>query len=292
VGGLAAEGLMPPGLAALAELVRAPAGLSIPGDVVLGRAAGGAAVAHPATAARIGSSVCLYYAGMAANDYFDRDLDAKERPERPIPSGRVAPATALGVAIGLTAAGVALGAAGGGLAGTATLAGTVWAYDAILKGTPAGPLAMAACRTLDVLLGAGPGRARRALPAAAIVGAHTLAITVVSANEVEGGDRRMGPLAGAATAAVAVAALATARAGRVVPVALLGVYAARMGRAAVRAMQDPSPANQQAIVGAGIGGLIPLTAALTAGAGRTAAGLATAALLPLAGVLRRKAAVT
>jgi 4-hydroxybenzoate polyprenyltransferase len=283
---------MPPGLAALADLVRAPAGLSTPGDVVLGRAAGGAALVHPVTVARIGSSLCLYYAGMAANDYADRDLDAKERPERPIPSGRVTPATALGVALALTSAGVALGAAGGGLAGTAALAGTVWAYDLVLKGTPAGPLAMAACRTLDVVVGAGPGRARPALPAAAIVGAHTLAITVVSANEVEGGDRRMGPLAGAATALVTAASLATARTGRVVPAALLGVYAAGMGRAAVRATRDPSPANQQAIVRAGIGGLIPLTAALTAGAGRTAAGLATAALLPLAGMLRRKAAVT
>ena len=39
---------------------------------------------------------CLYWAGMAANDWADRELDAVERPERPIPSGRVAPRHALG----------------------------------------------------------------------------------------------------------------------------------------------------------------------------------------------------
>jgi 4-hydroxybenzoate polyprenyltransferase len=31
---------------------------------------------------------------MAANDWADRKLDASERPERPIPSGRISPGTA------------------------------------------------------------------------------------------------------------------------------------------------------------------------------------------------------
>src|SRR6188472_2825955 len=34
-------------------------------------------------------SSCLYLAGMVLNDIFDRDVDARERPHRPIPSGRV-----------------------------------------------------------------------------------------------------------------------------------------------------------------------------------------------------------
>ncbi|MFI6317483.1 UbiA family prenyltransferase [Nonomuraea sp. NPDC050556] len=65
------------------------------------------------------SSVCLYWAGMAANDWADRDLDAVERPERPIPSGRIPASAALGIAAGLTAAG--LGAAW--LSGGAPIAG-------------------------------------------------------------------------------------------------------------------------------------------------------------------------
>ncbi|WP_375373510.1 UbiA family prenyltransferase, partial [Micromonospora sp. ATA51] len=48
-------------------------------------------------AALAGASVLLYWAGMAANDWADRHLDAVERPERPIPSGRVSPPAALGL---------------------------------------------------------------------------------------------------------------------------------------------------------------------------------------------------
>ncbi|MEK8227549.1 UbiA family prenyltransferase [Oerskovia sp. M15] len=51
---------------------------------------------------------------MALNDYADRELDAVERPERPLPSGRVSPEQALGVATGLTAAGLVLAGAGEG----------------------------------------------------------------------------------------------------------------------------------------------------------------------------------
>src|SRR5581483_1580159 len=96
----------------LAELVRAPAALSVPGDVLAGAAAAGT-LAGPAgwgvrTCGLCAASVCLYWAGMAANDWADRAVDATERPSRPIPSGRVPAGTALGVAAGLSAAGLTL----------------------------------------------------------------------------------------------------------------------------------------------------------------------------------------
>nr|BFE72579.1 hypothetical protein GCM10020092_058800 [Actinoplanes digitatis] len=103
---------------------------------------------------------------MAANDWADRDLDAAERPERPIPSGRISAPAALGIAAGLTAAGLALAARAGGaraLAVAGPLAAAVWAYDLRLKNTAAGPAGMAACRALDVLLGASTGNPVRAL---------------------------------------------------------------------------------------------------------------------------------
>jgi 4-hydroxybenzoate polyprenyltransferase len=87
-------------LADIAELIRAPAALSVPGDPLAGAAATGALGARAAGLAA--ASVCLYWSGMAANDWADRELDAKERPERPIPSGRVSPGTALRVAAGLS----------------------------------------------------------------------------------------------------------------------------------------------------------------------------------------------
>ena len=140
-------------LRTLAELVRAPAALSVPGDVVAGAAAAGTLGAR--TAGLAGASVCFYWAGMAANDWADRDLDAVERPERPIPSGRISAPAALGIAAGLTAAGLAVAARAGGaraLAVAVPLAAAVWAYDLRAKNTAAGPAGMATCRALDVLL--------------------------------------------------------------------------------------------------------------------------------------------
>src|SRR5690349_3365990 len=95
-----------PRLRDLAELTRAPAALSVPGDAVAGAAAAGTLGAG--TLGLAAASVCLYWAGMAANDWSDRQLDARERPERPIPSGRVTATQALAVAVGLTGTGLAV----------------------------------------------------------------------------------------------------------------------------------------------------------------------------------------
>lgn len=142
-------------LRAWAELLRVSALFSVPGDAL----AGAAAVSRRpgrGTALAIGASLCLYEAGMALNDWADRDEDAIDRPHRPIPSGRISPAAALGAAGALTAAGLALAARAGrpALTVASCLAATVWAYDLHLKHTKAGPAAMAAARSLDLLLGA------------------------------------------------------------------------------------------------------------------------------------------
>lgn len=42
----------------------------------------------------------IYTGGMVLNDYLDRNLDARERPTRPIPSGRINPKTAFWIAVG------------------------------------------------------------------------------------------------------------------------------------------------------------------------------------------------
>lgn len=47
-------------------------------------------------------------AGNAVNDYFDREIDAVNRPGRPIPSGRISPKTVLRWSLALFAAGCAL----------------------------------------------------------------------------------------------------------------------------------------------------------------------------------------
>ncbi|MEU4713600.1 SCO3242 family prenyltransferase [Micromonospora purpureochromogenes] len=282
----------------LAELVRAPAALSVPGDVVAGAAAAGALGRR--TAGLAGASVLLYWAGMAANDWADRRLDAVERPERPIPSGRVAPATALGLAAGLTAAGLGLAAVTGGRRAAAVaipLAATIWGYDLAAKNTAAGPAVMAACRGLDVLLGATGGRPVRALPAALTVAAHTVTVTALSRREVAGADTALPlrTLAGTALVALAAARRSTppaTRPGAVLPVVLTGWYAARYGGAQARVAADPSAGRVRAAVGAGITGLPALQGALTARAGAGLLGLAVAAAAPLGRRLARRVSPT
>jgi len=50
----------------------------------------------------------IYSGGMVMNDWVDREIDARERPHRPIPSGRVRPRTARDFAIVSMAVGVLL----------------------------------------------------------------------------------------------------------------------------------------------------------------------------------------
>lgn len=193
-----------PDLRAWAELLRLPALFTVPGDALTGATTVSAALGSR-TFLAIGSSLCLYEAGMALNDWADRAEDAVERPHRPLPSGRVRPSAALAAACALTATGLTLAARAGrpALAVAAPLAATVWAYDLVLKRTPAGPAAMAATRALDLLLGAvaTTGRVREALPSAILLGTHTLAVTTVSRRETTGGAPLI-PLAALATTGV------------------------------------------------------------------------------------------
>ncbi|CDR05538.1 SCO3242 family prenyltransferase [Streptomyces iranensis] len=194
-----------------AELLRVSALFTVVGDALAGAAAARRGP-NRGTALAVCTSLCLYEAGMALNDWADRDIDAVERPGRPLPSGRIAPAAALTAATGLTGAGLLCAAAAGrpALATATALASTVWAYDLGLKNTPAGPPTMAAARALDLLLGAtaSAGHIRPALRPAALLGAHTLAVTMVSRREAVGGSS-VAPLGALATGAAI--AWATAR---------------------------------------------------------------------------------
>ncbi|MFI7299629.1 SCO3242 family prenyltransferase [Streptomyces sp. NPDC050121] len=289
-----------PRLADLAQLIRLPAALSVPGDILAGAVASAGTV-RPRAVATMASSVALYWAGMALNDYADATVDAVERPERPLPSGRVARSTALATACGLTAAGLGLAALAGGrraLGVALPLTALVWAYDLRLKSTAAGPAAMAGARTLNVLAGADPGRRSAAVPAALLVGAHTYTVTALSRHEVSGAPRGVpaATLAGSTATALAAAALPSLR--RRSPAARIGAavgalgYLASYGTAQARAAREPSAANVRGAVGTGIMSLMPLQAALTAGGGAVALAGALAGAHPLARRLARKVSPT
>jgi 4-hydroxybenzoate polyprenyltransferase len=278
-----------------ADLVRAPAALSVPGDAIAGATAAGTLGAK--TAGIAAASVCLYWAGMAANDWADHELDAIERPERPIPSGRVSPGAALTVAGGLTAAGLTLAGLAGGrkTAVLATgLAAAIWTYDVKWKNTGAGPAGMALCRGLDVLIGASTGHVRKAVRPAAIVAAHTYAVTALSRREVHGADRRLPIATLTATALIAATAARESRRGlgSWVNAVLAGWYAARFGKAQRKVLREPNAGNVRAAVGAGITSLPALQGALIAHAGRPVAGGLVAAAAPLGARLAKAVAAT
>jgi hypothetical protein len=253
-----------PALGTLAQLVRAPAALTVLGDTVAGAAAAGIPLRGRRLALPL-ASVSLYWAGMALNDWADRRLDAVERPERPIPSGAVTESQALAVAGTLTVAGLGLAAYGGGLRVALPLAGAVWAYDLALKSTVAGPVAMALCRGLDVMLGATGARA--GLPAALVLAGHTAGLTALSRGEVHGASTTTAKAALAGTAVASVAAV-TGRARswrhRLGALAFGGMYAANVGAAQLAASRDPSAGQVRKATAAGIHGMVPLQAALAA----------------------------
>lgn len=150
-------------LRAYLQLVRLPAVFTAMADVVLGFLLTHSSLRVQGCplsfALLLVSSSGLYLAGMAFNDIFDRDVDARERPQRPIPAGRVPLRRAVLLAVLLIVAGVtaaAFAGAGSLLVGLLLVA-AILAYDGILKGTFLGPPMMGCCRFLNVLLGSSGG---------------------------------------------------------------------------------------------------------------------------------------
>ena len=141
------------------------------------------------------ATAALYAGGIVLNDVFDREVDRLERPERPIPSGRIRTAHAAALGGGLLALGVAAAAAANptALLVALAIAACVLLYDAWGKRHAAiAPLNMAMCRALNLLLGvaAVPAALAGAWPIAAVPLLYIYAVTAISRGEVHGGSRR------------------------------------------------------------------------------------------------------
>lgn len=119
----------------------------------------------PPLAVLLTASALLYLAGMVLNDVFDLEIDRLERPERPLPAGRISLSAARiwgfalllgGVAAGWAAALTAAPGESLGRSGmvASLLAACILAYDGGIKATWLGPVLMGGCRSLNVLLGA------------------------------------------------------------------------------------------------------------------------------------------
>ena len=123
----------------------------------------------------------LYTGGMILNDAADVKFDREHRRERPIPSGRVGPATAWGVGLGLLGLGgflaVRLGSASAPT--VALLIACILFYDLYHKPWSGAVWVMGACRTLLVLMAAsalGDPAAGDGDPAEGVVLRHALAL--------------------------------------------------------------------------------------------------------------------
>lgn len=182
------------------QLVRLPNLFTAQSNVLVGAWAVRADSA--ATAGLLIASTFLYAAGTTLNDHFDREEDARERPARPIPSGRIAPRAAYRAAIAFFVVAICSAAAAAWIVRSTAplicalaLAATVIAYDAWLRALTAGPLAMAACRMLNIQLGfslAGWIFMPEAWICSFIVGAYVLGVSLLARDETSGGLRREG----------------------------------------------------------------------------------------------------
>jgi 4-hydroxybenzoate polyprenyltransferase len=149
------------GFRAMLELLRLPNVFTAIADVMMGfLVVQGTFEPYTTLGLLVATSCCLYLAGMVFNDVFDRQIDAVERPQRPIPSGRISLGAARLIGAVLFCVGLVLPMQVSWQLNLAMPFTVAWSlalliilYDKWLKHTPIGPVAMGGCRMLNVFLG-------------------------------------------------------------------------------------------------------------------------------------------
>ncbi len=302
---------------AYAQLVRLPNVFTALADVGMAALVSGALPGAWATLLLVAAaSACLYCGGMVWNDYFDVEQDRRERPFRPIPSGRVTRREAAGLGGLLLGGGLALACLamivqdtgedaaslpfrGAPVLLASLLIGAILAYDGWLKRTWAGPLGMGVCRFLNVLLGLSAALYQdwgRALYLALVVGVYIVGVTWFARTEALASSRRA--LTGAALVMLAGLALALpvpailkdgpwSHETSFLYVYLLVAFGVVIGIRVCRAIARPVPERVQRAVKWSVLGLVALDAVLATAAAGTL-GLVLLLLLPPALLLGRR----
>ncbi|MBE9460467.1 UbiA-like protein EboC [Dyadobacter subterraneus] len=268
-------------------------------DILAGMAIAGFPFSSFDPALLVVSTLGLYGGGVVMNDVFDAKLDAIERPERPIPSGKVPlqSATILGITlllIGIAAA--AIFSFQSGMIAVVVAALTVL-YNRFAKHHVFfGPLTMGMCRGGNLLLGMSvlPESFQQWGFVALLPIAYIGAITLISQDEVHGGKRRTLYIAVLLYLVVLSAQLFIAQSkGNILfalPFVLL--HAWLIGRPLYNAIQNPVGPLIGKAVKAGVISLIVMNASWCVAFGLLPVGLAVLALLPLSILLARVFAVT
>lgn len=277
---------------ALLQLLRPANVVTAAADVLAGAAAAGSHI-QPWL---IASTCCLYGGGIVLNDFFDRNLDAVERPERPIPSGRIGATSASTIGFILLGAGIAFASLANAAACLIAIAisCSVLLYDIWGKHQKFfGPVNMGACRALNLLLGIAtvPAAIATRLPLALLPLVHIAAVTGVSRGEVRGGKREVALISLAAICAV-VASLTIIGIHSLLALAIVALLAWRVIPPFWRAYREPVPPLIRKAVRAGVLSLVLLNAAIAASFSNVLYSLIILGIAVLAALLARAFAVT
>ncbi len=223
----------------------------------------------------LGATLGLYLSGMVFNDVFDRRADAVERPQRPIPSGRVSVRAAAICGVCLMLGGLAAAALVGRntLIVAGLLALCILAYDGGLKRTPLGPLVMGGCRFLNIIMAASSDWLRfeqlwwrPQIIVAAGMGAYIVGVTWFARTEAQRSSRLQLALA-AVVVNLGLAILlgwvaASPSQEKTAVFFAMGVIVLTINRRLLAAVADPVPARVQAAIRTSLLSIIMLDATL------------------------------
>lgn len=246
----------------------------------------------------------LYGGGVVFNDVCDAKLDARERPERPIPSGRSSVRGGVCLGIGLLAMGIMAATQVSLLSAEIATAIALAAllYDAVSKHHAlVAPLNMGLCRGGNLLLGmsAMPAVVQDRLYLAALPVLYVTAITLISRGEVHGGSRTAGVISLGLLALVCGGLIGASSSPEEMPsyevssMLPFGVFwITSVFPAFAKATCKPSPELIRNAVRSGVIYLIVLDSAIAAGFSNWMYGLVVLSLLPLSRLLAKQFAVT
>lgn len=241
----------------------------------------------------------LYSGGVVMNDVFDADLDAVERPERPIPSGLITRWEAARLGMILLVAGVFCAYLVSPMSGVIAFVTAVTAvfYDKYAKHNAFfGPLFMGLCRGLNLLLGI--SIIYTALGEYWFLGIvpviYIAAITTISRGEVHGGKSTTMYMSGVLylVAMVSILYIASWRDELMMTVIFVIVWAAAVFLPLRNAIKRPEGRMIGKAVKAGVLALILMNAAWASAFGSTYLALIIVMLLPLSILLAKVFAVT
>ncbi|MBX2820196.1 MAG: UbiA-like protein EboC, partial [Rhodothermaceae bacterium] len=263
----------------------AVAGVTIP--VLLGMEPG---ILPESVAWLVLATTGLYGGGVVFNDVFDAKLDAVERPERPIPSGKVSigAATAWGLLLligGIVAAWQASWESGV-LAAAIAVAALV--YDKFGKHhTILGPINMGLCRGMNLMLGISvvPSLMTELAAVCILPLVYIGAITLISQGEVHGGTSKKGWQAVGLLGLVILSLIFISATGYsyifLYGMIFIFFFVWLVAPPFIRAARKPDAPVIRKAVKAGILGLIPLNAAIASGFAGWEFGLFIVLLLPI-----------